>query len=73
MSVRVNFPGDNQRMLVVDSCTTAGDLLSRAAEKMQLSDYDEYALMIAVQMGFNMPIMPDDYMLDVLTASERCG
>jgi len=29
--------------------------------------------MIAVQMGFNMPIMPDDYMLDVLTASERYG
>jgi hypothetical protein len=71
MSLRVNFPGDTSRMLIVDSCTTAGELIAKAAAKMQLQNYDEFALSVASLTGSPVPIETDDYMLDVLNASER--
>ena len=73
MSLRVTFPGDASRMLVLDSCTTANELISRAASKMQLHNPDEFALSVASLTGSPGPVMSDDYMLDVLNASERCA
>ena len=71
MSLRVGFPGDQSRMLILDSCTTANELIAKAASKMQLQNFDEFALSVSSVSGSTVPVMPDDYMLDVLNASER--
>jgi myosin-15 len=71
MSLRINFPDNTSRMFIVDSCTTADDVIARASSKMQLHNADEFALAVAAPAGASVPIMNDDYMLDVMLAGER--
>ena len=72
MSMRVHFPGDISRMIMVDSVCTASDVLSRACAKIQLtSGEDEFGLFILASNGSMAPILADDFILDVLSVADR--
>lgn len=71
MSMRIYFPGDTSRMMMIDSVTIAADVMQKAGAKLEVKDEGEFGLFVISQTGSSVPILGDDYMLDVLNVAER--
>jgi len=71
MSMRVHFPGEASRMLIIDSNTTAEEVLQKVAQKIQLKDASSFGLYVQITNGGTTPIANSDYVLDILNIAER--
>lgn len=71
MSMRVHFPGDASRMLMIDSGTTAEEVMQKASAKIQIKNPERFGLFVVSTVGGSLPILPTDYILDVLNVAER--
>jgi len=75
MSVTIYFPGHITRTVKVDPFTTAGDVVSRIAGKVQLIQADEFGLFIypghRITGSDGMPILNKTLILDVLSQADK--
>jgi len=75
MSVTIYFPGHITRTVRVDSFTTAGDVVSRVAGKVQMIEPDEFGLFIypgnRITGSDGLHVMNKTLILDVLSQGDK--
>jgi len=71
MSMRVHFPGDASRMLMIDSCSNAEEVMQKVTSKIHLKNPEEFGLFVVTITGDCVPIVATDFILDVLNMAEK--
>jgi len=65
--MRVHFPEDTSKTYLLDSHTTAQEILNRIFERYDLEETNEYGLYVVLSTGHvALPILPSDKVMDIL-------
>ena len=76
MSMRVHFPGDVSRMVMIEPGTTAEEVMQKASAKIHMKNPERFGLYVSSSVagstvGGALPVVGSDYIVDVLTLAER--